>query len=648
MRPRTFFELLNALEKLDETITEALEGVYADFDVNTDISDADFNAIQRAADFGVASTAIYNLLAKQITDLCDSEVHSVALHLCGFTSPGISLLFPLCKEAEKWHPVTATIQSLDPGIQSHMGTRKHALHSICTFVKDSNRRRKTAQVIYSRQGALKKAHVSSAAPQVPQLRVALCELIDPDHSDVCSLHINNKGKHFMSPADQKRLTVILARSLLYLYGSPWIQHSFSLEKLFLCARDFASLCSQYPYLQCSIPVLCDSGDEFDFKEDIWEHQHVVAFGLRLLEIESGCMITPEEEDRDPEFDRVAPYFTLERVLRTLRRDGRVEDAYLKVAQSCLDFDDKLSSVQQPHLSPDKNYRLAIYKFIVNPLLEQLIQRFSEHSLDLLETSNDIQDAPIRGASPLPRVAGKQNYNQGCNGDGCATQSLQNSGRCSENHASHHAVHLQEIHIADIVEKVSNQMTMAPCIPAPTGPTVKPRVRATPTLAALVSHDSGVIRLFDENAEMNGESHRWAQHSEKFFSLFDSFRRKHMKPVSKRNRVKIAILDTGIDEDQLGIDITRQAIKEERQETTPGVKSDPIKALRSFVGPSVLDTCGHGTHIVEILMQLAPEVDFYIAKISDGLEVETVDQIAEVSLLFLFSLPLYPFSPFLPS
>lgn len=629
-----FFQLLDALNELNEAITEALESVFADVGVDTRMSDADFAAIHRAANFSVASTAIYNLLAEQITALCDAEAHNGALHLCGFTNQEVSLLFPLCKEAGKWYPVTATIQSPHTGSQPHTGNRKHSLESICSFVKDSKRRRKTAQVIYSKQCALEKADVSSFAPhsQVPQLRVALCELIDPDHSDACPLHIKgkDKGKHVMSPADRKRLTVILARSLLYLYGSPWIQHFFSLEKLFLCATDLASLRGQHPYLYFSIPLPCDVDDESYFQEDIWKHPHVVAFGLRLLEIESGGIITPEEEDRDPEFDdRVAPYYTLERALRSLKGDGRVEDAYLKVAQSCLDFDDKLSSVHQPQLSPDKNYRLAIYKFIVSPLLEQLIIRFSEHAFDLLETSKGVEEAPSRGTSPLPR-ADKKNYNHGWSGGANGAQRPQDSVRYAEAHAVRH----QTMDGADMADRVPMQM-MTPCTPAVSCPTVKLTPSAISPQAALFPHTFGVTRLFDEIMEMTGESKRWAQRSEKFFSLFESFRKEHMKPVSKR--VKIAVLDTGIDEDQLGIDRRREAIKEKRQETNPAVDGDPIKALRSFVGPSVLDTCGHGTHIAEILMRLAPEADFYIAKISDGLEVETVDQIAEVSVLFLSSL-----------
>jgi hypothetical protein len=109
----------------------------------------------------------------------------------------------------------------------------------------------------------------------------------------------------------------------------------------------------------------------------------------------------------------------------------------------------------------------------------------------------------------------------------------------------------------------------------------------------------------------------------------------MKPVLDGKRLKIAILDTGIDAEQDSIQLLREQIKEARETITPGTDGDPIRAenVKSFVGTPGEDTCGHGTHIAEILLKLAPEADLYIAKISHGIEVDTVEQIPEVSPSF---------------
>lgn len=114
-------------------------------------------------------------------------------------------------------------------------------------------------------------------------------------------------------------------------------------------------------------------------------------------------------------------------------------------------------------------------------------------------------------------------------------------------------------------------------------------------------------------------------AEGFFQKFEQFHQRLKKPLRKGGRVKIAVLDTGIDLEQLEIQL------DEARQTR-----DPIIAIRSFVKPEAgdghKDTCGHGTHVMEILLKLAPEADFYIAKISHGLEVDEVDHIAEVSVV----------------
>lgn len=98
-----------------------------------------------------------------------------------------------------------------------------------------------------------------------------------------------------------------------------------------------------------------------------------------------------------------------------------------------------------------------------------------------------------------------------------------------------------------------------------------------------------------------------------------------------NRVKIAILDTGIDERQVGFSSRRSLIRDDREKEDPNTNGDPVKAIKSFVqGRTATDVNGHGTHIADILLRIAPRADLFIAKISHGLSVETTDQIADVN------------------
>lgn len=84
-------------------------------------------------------------------------------------------------------------------------------------------------------------------------------------------------------------------------------------------------------------------------------------------------------------------------------------------------------------------------------------------------------------------------------------------------------------------------------------------------------------------------------------LLKPHRRSHCK------RVKIAILDTGVD-------LTHPEFKEDQALSR---MSRRIKVPEDFLDPtgSAVDTCGHGTHCVGLLRLIAPEADIYVARVA---------------------------------
>ena len=91
--------------------------------------------------------------------------------------------------------------------------------------------------------------------------------------------------------------------------------------------------------------------------------------------------------------------------------------------------------------------------------------------------------------------------------------------------------------------------------------------------------------------------------------------------STKRRVRIAILDTGIDAD----DEILQVFKER------------IKGWRSWVDKTetgdnnVLDLFGHGTHTTALLCTMAPEADIYIGRVAKGKILKEPSSIANVSI-----------------
>ncbi|KAH7317058.1 peptidase S8/S53 domain-containing protein [Stachybotrys elegans] len=106
----------------------------------------------------------------------------------------------------------------------------------------------------------------------------------------------------------------------------------------------------------------------------------------------------------------------------------------------------------------------------------------------------------------------------------------------------------------------------------------------------------------------------------FLARARDFYTNHIYGLPSEKRVKVAVLDTGIDGEN---PILKSAKRERRRNDWP------IKDQRSFLdGVSVTDTDGHGTNVAALVLKMTPEADLYVAKISECHEVVGTDHIAE--------------------
>jgi subtilisin family serine protease len=90
---------------------------------------------------------------------------------------------------------------------------------------------------------------------------------------------------------------------------------------------------------------------------------------------------------------------------------------------------------------------------------------------------------------------------------------------------------------------------------------------------------------------------------------------------RTEKIRIAIIDTGIDDDD---DILIETARE----------CGRIKACRGFVNDpdNHKDFHGHGTHVARLLLEMAPSAELYIAKVSDKGSINATDlnRISEAS------------------
>ncbi|KAM5342058.1 hypothetical protein ACJ41O_015089 [Fusarium nematophilum] len=97
----------------------------------------------------------------------------------------------------------------------------------------------------------------------------------------------------------------------------------------------------------------------------------------------------------------------------------------------------------------------------------------------------------------------------------------------------------------------------------------------------------------------------------FLGRADDFYMQHIEHLPSDKRIRVAILDTGIDD----TNIFFRAAKRSRRR-----RDSPIMMRESFLaGTAATDTDGHGTNVAALVLKMAPEADLYVGKISSGHE-----------------------------
>lgn len=97
------------------------------------------------------------------------------------------------------------------------------------------------------------------------------------------------------------------------------------------------------------------------------------------------------------------------------------------------------------------------------------------------------------------------------------------------------------------------------------------------------------------------------------SSFKALRKDFNIGRGKGKRLKVAILDTGIDSN-----------------LTDFKDDSRIICQKSFLGDDTRDTSGHGTQIAGIILDLTTNADIYIGKIMNSRHCQQRSQIVQVS------------------
>ncbi|KAM0555886.1 hypothetical protein ACHAPJ_006288 [Fusarium lateritium] len=455
-----------------------------------------------------------------------------------------------------------------PGSRSAKRKQEARVKSLCRQIKDAQKRWMFRLNFEVRGNELWK---------IPSERSKF--VIDASEDVVSLSHFIARQPHVLNGKTKRILAVLLGYAVLHLHGTEWLQPT-------LCSDDIlffktSGAVPLKPYLQVRIKskttMHCpmNSDDKVDDEEDeevdpddeLFYHPYpcLVSLALILIELHQARPIQTIAEENN----------------LTMSEDMTNEDRFLMAGQifaSCQqDFEDQtrmaINACLDPGIGgdidddqPDQDtLRTTIYQGIVRRLEDELEQGHSYISIEGLDTLAQTLDfarfgRPIKPEKPqssmqapadveLRLSASKRDRNDGAGGPRRRLDFPSSTSSFSA--VSDHS----RLSFFDD-QKGSEDITAA-------------------KKEAYTSWKQGVIGVYD----------------------------RYTPKVAEESRVKIVVLDTGIDKDHLDFDACE----------------DRIKASISYVGnkrKDVRDTSGHGTHVTSLLCGYAPDADIYIVKIAE--------------------------------
>jgi hypothetical protein len=410
------------------------------------------------------------------------------------------------------------------------------------------------------------------------------------------------------------IAVLLAHALVQYCGSAWLSEHWDKTNISFLRHSSGDRLVLSTSLKPHNPE-----PDLDAEGRVHSYPGILALAILMLEMELGKTIetarSKQEECMDDEESNINTDFN---VAWSMFDDDEIQDdtipGFKAAVKACLNFsywnedtkpDDLINHREK--LYDDITLRRKIYQEIVMPLERELYMSFPDLNLD----------EPLKLAF----------------WDRVEVPSLPT---CQNRKATFNPTST----ISDIVLKQSHDtgtsIIKIPPVSEPLNITTRPQVFFHDVLIS-VSDERQVIRFPQVQVDFEmltvlfsrRRSEGWM---EKFMSARDSLIDRIRIDDSNKfetSRVKVAVLDTGIDWSDSYIRGAEDRIVEWKNWADDRDDKDSQH--------QVYDSAGHGTHVTALLLKTAPEAKVYISRVADqnGAMI-AAERIAEVSLFILLS------------
>ncbi|KAH6616958.1 peptidase S8/S53 domain-containing protein [Chaetomium tenue] len=376
------------------------------------------------------------------------------------------------------------------------------------------------------------------------------------------------------PQEKRALAVRLGYCLMDFFDS-----DLSSKRIYFLGAPSKSSGSETLYLSF------DSGSSATDESHIFRvgHPALLSFAKLLLEIEFGKIIDLEVTRHYGATNR-ATWAALCEMVDMLEEER--DDSYVQAIRGCLMVHSQISKALRLSGADSKSAELTIRKEIYRELVCKLED-------GLVESIPRYQRKRQRSESPEPFTRRKSNAR--------ATRSswdtaLSNQARTLEHPPPGSPAHTspgawtKRVSV-EAVNPIPIPRTRRPWIPLPKSTGLFDDYTPDNVLPDVAAHADSFIN-----------HHR---------SIYDNL----IQITPDMPRIKVAVLDTGLDVGHPSIQANVEQIKD-------------VKSWLPANSAAGSDPCGHGTHVIGLLLDVAPDCDVYVAQIADNKNPLSLHQIAK--------------------
>jgi hypothetical protein len=320
----------------------------------------DMTPLVQAQRLSEASGDLFRLLKETICDKIQNP-HVAHIRLSGFDQPEFDMMLSLCEGTNLWQPVCFSQRRLTDG-----ETQGGGIGDICTELKRSYTRKKPSRMLFSGRDIRKSSGTQSRIKALPKPpRMTLRQILQEEDLK------RKEVRHYrtLKKKEKMRLGLLIATSLLHLYGSPLLQNTWNADTIYIRQEgDITASKDAIPEAYITFSLSPEPIKQPGFNEDTGEGDpYVLALTAVLLELELEKEIIVGDEDKDELSGDPSLYLALTRQYEDLEECS--DEAYGDIIDACLQLYDDSGDTQR------KDYNRKIQADLFQKVVYPLKQRY---------------------------------------------------------------------------------------------------------------------------------------------------------------------------------------------------------------------------------------------------------------------------------